>query len=103
MACKLCASDMPTVGSVERIQVDIKDDDGTYVDPSTLVFKILSPSGVLTTYTYPASIQIVNDSDGIYHVNYKVDESGSWTYRWESTGPGEGAIEDTFQVARSSF
>jgi hypothetical protein len=94
---------MPVMGSVVRIQVEIKDDDGTYVDPSTLVFKLLAPSGALTTYTYPASIQLVNDSDGIYHVNYNVDEPGIWTYRFESTGPGEGASEDTFEVARSSF
>lgn len=103
MACKLCASQTLVVGSVVRIKLEVKDDSDALVDPSTLVFKLLKPDGSSVTYTYLTNLQLVRDSLGMFHVDYKTDQPGVWTYRFESTGAGEGAVEDDFEVTRSSF
>lgn len=102
MACKLCASSIYTVGSVPRIRLEIRDDSGTLVTPGGLTFKLMNPAGVTVTYTL-VSPQLIEDATGVYYVDYKVDMAGWWMYRFEATGSGEGAVEDTFEVERSAF
>lgn len=103
MACSLCASLPYVVGAVPKMQLTVKDDASALIDPSTLVFKLMKPNGTTVTYTYGTSPQLVRKSQGIYYVNYKVDMAGAWTYRFESTGTGEGAVEDSFEVVQGVF
>lgn len=103
MACSLCATAGYVVGSVAWMQVEIKDRDGNYVDPSALVFKLLKPDGTTITYTYNTNPQLEKKSQGIYIVEYKTEMAGLHSFRFESTGIGEGASEDYFDVARSNF
>ena len=103
MACKLCASATAVVGSVKQMKVEIKDENDALIDPGTLVFKLRAPDDTLTTYTYGPNPQLQRQETGVYFVNYKVDQAGIWAFRFETTGAGEGASEDSFEVARSSF
>lgn len=72
------------------------------VDPATITFKAKSPTGVLTTYTTPAS-QIIKDATGKYHVDVNANTAGVWTYRFESSGTYQAADERTFIVEASIF
>lgn len=71
---------------------------GVDVDPTTVSFKFKTPAGVVTTYTYPASAQLVKDSTGDYHVDLSANEDGQWWFRFESTGTGQAASEQAFYV-----
>ena len=103
MACSFCATAGYVVGSVAWMKVEIKDRDGNYVDPGALVFKLLKPDGTLLSYTYNTNPQLERESLGIYIVEYKTEMAGLHSFRFESSGAGEGASEDFFEVARSSF
>lgn len=54
----------------------------TAVDPSTVTFKIKSPSGVTTTPS------VTNEAGtGNFSSSKVVNEYGLWNWRWETTGP----------------
>lgn len=54
-------------------------------DPTTVELELSSPSGVTTTYTYPATIS--KASTGIYYVEPVTwDEAGEWRAKWTGTG-----------------
>lgn len=89
-------------GDLRRISASFKDLAGAAVDPTTVTFKFTKPSGVTTSYVYPAA-QVVKDSVGNYHVDLSVDASGLWLYRWESTGTGQAAENGEFMVEPSAF
>lgn len=55
-------------------------------DPTTVTFKIKSPSGTVTTYIYATDAQLVKDSTGNYHVDWLFNESGDWWYEWIGSG-----------------
>jgi hypothetical protein len=68
------------------------------VDPSTVTFKVKAPAGTVTTYVYLTDAQVVKDSVGDYHVDVSASEDGQWWYRFESTGTGQAAAENSFYV-----
>lgn len=54
----------------------------TTVDPTGVVFKIESPSGVINTPT-------VTDESGVgnFSATYVVDEFGDWNWKWVTDDP----------------
>jgi len=92
------------VNTTVRLAVNFQDDDATDVDPSTVTFKVYSPSGVTTTYVYATDAELIRLDTGDYYVDYVPNESGRWHYRWSSTGTGTAiALEGTFVVQGSVF
>lgn len=77
------------------------DQEGTRVNPDTVTAKVKSPSGTITTYTYPTDVDI--DLEGVYSVNVSATIAGRWYYRFESTGDGQGAAEGAFDVKVGQF
>lgn len=77
--------------------------DGTLTDPAGIVFKFLDPDGTETSYTYGTDAELVKDSTGSYHVDVDGTTSGTWAYRWESTGGAQAADESEFYILRSVF
>lgn len=73
----------------------------TAVDPATITLRVKAPSGTETTYTL-AGEDVVQDSSGHYHCDVDADESGPWSYRWETTSP-QSAVEGGFSVDGSRF
>lgn len=91
------------VGSVQRLSINLQTTASVDTDPTTLTFKLLSPSGVTTTYVYGTDAQVVKTSTGDYYVDVIPDVAGRWHYRWVSTGTAAGAQEGNFVVMSSQF
>lgn len=86
------------VGDLIKVSGVFTDEDDEDIDPTTVTFKFTDPSGNTTTYLYGTDDELVWDSKGHYHVNVSIDESGTWYYRWASTGTGQAAEEGSFVV-----
>ena len=92
------------VNSPVRIAANFQDDMRTDIDPDTVTFKIMSPSGTIASYAYGTDAELVKASTGDYYIDYTPNASGRWSYRWESTGSNEAiAIEGSFVVQFSQF
>lgn len=92
------------VGDTKRIAINYQDEDGVDIDPDGVTFKLLSPSGILTTATYGTDAQLVRSSAGDYYVDVMPTESGRWQWRWISTGVSRStAHEGTFVVQWSEI
>ena len=64
---------------------------GTLFDPTVVELTVRTPSGTVTD----ESVNVVNDSTGIYHADVTVDEAGWWWFHWD----GDSVIEEgTFHV-----
>lgn len=75
-------------GSVIRLTIEFTDDDGDFVDPTTVVLKTISPQGVQATLTYGTDVALGRASLGNYYADITPNEGGRWFYRWETTGSG---------------
>ena len=53
---------------------------GVPTDPTTVTFKIIEPDGLETT------VANVNDSAGVYHVDFTISKEGRHFYTWAGTG-----------------
>lgn len=73
-------------------------------DPTTVAFKVMDPSAVITTYSYGTAANVVRLSLGKFACDVNVSSAGTWHYRIESTTAGlNGDQEGTFTVAASVF
>jgi len=75
---------------------------GANTDPTTVLFKITTPDGVTTTYTYGVDAELVKSATGIYYVDYVTAQSGEHKYRFAGTGV-PAATENIFNVKQSYF
>jgi hypothetical protein len=73
------------------------------VDPATVKFKHETPAGVETTLTYGSSSELTRTSQGKYVAAIDLNASGTWWFRWETTGTYKGADEFSRDVAASQF
>jgi hypothetical protein len=88
------------IGDVARLTGTFRAFDGvTLQDPGSLQVLVKTPGGVTTTYTYPASAQIVHEGTGVFHVDVDVTEPGTWRYRWVATGVGKAAEPGSFEAS----
>lgn len=58
---------------------------GVATDPTGVTLEVLSPSGVLTTYTYAAA-EVTRSATGVFTRTQLLDEEGDWSYRFKGTG-----------------
>lgn len=75
------------------------DEAGALTDPTTVTLRIREPDGTLTSVTY-AGAQVVKDSTGRYHYNFRPDQAGVHHYRWIGTGAVTAAFEGAFHVRK---
>ena len=81
-----------------------QDDDCTLIDPTTVTFKTMSPSGVEATYVYLTNTEVQKSSTGIYTATFTPNEGGRWYTRWITTGTGMTVVdEDNIIVKQSPF
>jgi hypothetical protein len=73
------------------------------VDPTAVVFKYETPAGAQTTLTYGSSVELTKSSTGKYQAAVTLDASGTWHFRWETTGTYKGADEFSRDVGASEF
>lgn len=76
---------------------------GSNVNPTAVMFKVKTPAGVVTTYTYGTDAALVRDSTGVYHVDVSAAEAGEYVYRFWSTGTGQAAAEGKFVIRATLF
>lgn len=87
------------LGSLVRVTAEFRDvETRTLLDPDEVNLSILSPSNVLTTYTYNSGDEVIKDDVGIYYSDISAEEDGRYYYRWWSTGIGQAAVEKYFDV-----
>lgn len=72
-------------------------------DPTTVTFKFKDPAGTITTRTYGIADEITKVSTGVYRCSFVVTDSGSWWYRWTSTGTVNAARQRMIQARPSEF
>ena len=75
---------------------------GAAVDPTTISLTVRDPSGTESTYTYALGT-VSRSALGNYFKQFTPDASGTWYYRWVSTGTGLGAEEGMFYVRTSEI
>lgn len=90
-------------GDLVRCSAAFTNSDGEAVDPTAVIFKVKTPAGTETTYTYGTDAELVRDSAGNYHIDVDANESGIWIYRCYSTGTGQAADEEHFSVRITEF
>lgn len=88
---------MYNVGDVSRISAAFKNASAVLADPTTVVFTVASPEGVVTT---PA---VVHDSTGLYHADVSLNKSGKWYYRVTGTGAIQAANKGSLSVEHPDF
>lgn len=71
---------------------------GAAVDPTAVFFGLRDPSGNLATYQYTVDAEVIKNGVGDYKISLAVDETGTWSYRWYSTGTGQASEEQLFRV-----
>lgn len=90
-------------GDLVRVSVVFTDSSNANVDPTVVKVSVKTPAGVTTTYTYGTDAALVKDSAGHYHLDIDASASGTWHYRWFSTGTGQAAAESFFVVNAGNF
>lgn len=94
--------DVYDIGDVVRLAGSFQGSAGP-LDPGSVTGRFRIASAQPTSYTYGVDPQLVRDAVGQYHFDVEATESGTWYYRFESSGIGQAAAEGTFRVRRSRF
>jgi hypothetical protein len=90
-------------GDLVRVTGTWTDTDGSAVDPSAVFTSYTDPSNVQVDLEYGVDAALKKSGTGIYYVDVDADETGTWYYRFYSTGTGQAANETFFDVRPSEF
>lgn len=87
-----------SIGDKVRLTGTLTDVSSNELDPSGgVVVRVKSPAGTITTPS------VTNSATGVYYSDISVTSAGTWYYRFEATGNGQAAAEESFSVERSEF
>lgn len=93
---------MYDIGDSIRLSVNFSNSQNfDSVDPLFVELKLKSPSGNVTTYSYPSNIN--KESIGNYYYDIQINESGRYWYWWRGTGTYSSVVEGSFFVKKSQF
>lgn len=91
-------------GNLIRLSAAFANAAGTALDPSVVKCAVLPPGATTATeYTYGTDGALVKAATGSYYVDVSASTEGRWRYRWYSTGTGQAADEDEFEIAPTAF
>jgi hypothetical protein len=71
---------------------------GAALDPDHVYLSVRDPSGNVDIYEYSVDAEVTRVGTGDYESDISTDEEGTWYYRWWSTGDGQAAEENQFEV-----
>lgn len=91
------------VGRTIRLGMNLTDLDNQPADPTGLTLKVMEPSGYVTTLTWQSDVEIVRADEGVFYVDWEIDQAGLHRYRWESTGHAQSLAESHFTARPNSF
>lgn len=108
MTCKLEL--FHDLGSLVRVTAEfrdpeVEDSELALLDPTSVTVKVKRPltSPQISEYVYGVDGDVKRESVGRYYIDVDANESGRWTVRFESTGEGQAASEESFRVNESAF
>jgi hypothetical protein len=91
------------VGNVVRMKANWTDPNSNPpnapIDPTTITFRYADPTGVVTSFVFPASV--VKEAVGAYHLDVVCNIAGDWWYDAFSTGVAQARAESKFTVLAS--
>jgi hypothetical protein len=97
------------VGDVVKMKGTFKEND-VVKDPPVVRFLYAKPGSTTVTLVYGTDLNVIRDSEGVYHVDMPINtgEHGTWYYRaegWTVDVPAvrKGAGESAFSVAKSNL
>lgn len=90
------------IADLVTVTVAFTQEDGTFVDPATVICRVRVPDGTVHVYTYLTDTELIRDSLGHFHVDINATAAGAYYYRWEGTG-AQAAGEQKFYVRPSKF
>ncbi len=91
------------IGDEVRVSAAFQSLANVLTDPTTVTVKVKDPANAITSYVYGTDEELVKDSTGMYHLDVTPDQSGTWYYRFASTGTVTAAEEKSFLVRESNF
>lgn len=89
------------VGQNVYIPMTFLDTSGATYDPATVVFSLVDPQNVKSTYTYGTDSEVTKTATGKYKAKIAPDMAGRWFYRW--AGDTTNVLEQDFVVHDSVF
>jgi len=89
------------VGDTPKFTCEFRVGD-TLTDPTTITFKLYTPNGTTTTYTYGGGT-VTKDSTGIFSKQYTFDSEGTWRWKWVGAGNAAAARAGTVFVEDTPF
>lgn len=75
----------------------------TLIDPTNASFIYEAPDGTETTKTYPADVEVVHESTGIFHIDVDCPTAGKWKIRFVASGALVAVSEATWDVVPSNL
>lgn len=93
------------VGDLVRLRATfVSTDLVTTADPSTIIFRTLSPNAGIACYAFGVGgASITRAGVGAYYKDITPNAEGQWAYNALATGGVQAVEENTFNVKYSSF
>ena len=91
-------------GDLIRCTGTFTDADDVAINHANVFFKVRDPyRNVAVDYEYGFDAELVRSATGIYYADVSGTTVGRWFYRFYSTGTGQAAGENDFDVVKSEF
>lgn len=93
------------IGDLVRLRATfVSTDLVTLADPSTIIFRTLSPAAGVACYSFSAAgASITRAGVGAYYKDITPNAQGQWAYTALATGGVQAVEEATFYVRHSAF
>jgi hypothetical protein len=76
---------------------------GVATDPTAVMLTVTSPSGTVSTYTWPTPSTLTHGTAGVFSKDIACSEDGEWQYLWEGTNAASDAEAGTWTVFETSL
>jgi hypothetical protein len=76
---------------------------GTPTDPTAVTLTVTSPSGTVSTYTWPSPATLTHGTAGVFSKDIPCSEDGEWQYLWEGTNAASDAEAGTWTVFETTL
>lgn len=90
------------VNTTLTLSVQFVDEDYEDIDPTTITFRLCSPTGVTSSYVFNTDEELFKDSVGDYSITITPNRSGRWHYRWEATGTNRTVAQEGSFIVQAS-
>lgn len=76
---------------------------GTLTDPTVVKVQVMTPAGIISTYTYGSDGDLIKDDTGTYHIDVTLSTEGEWKHRWYAEDSHIGAAWDLVYAKPDAF